>query len=51
MGKDMDGVIGRTTYAVALASLAFGLLSLRSGPRVTLVATAVIFGWSQIGGI
>jgi hypothetical protein len=50
----MQSAIARlrgTSYAVLLASLGCGAALLPMNAQLSLVALAVVFGWSQIGGL
>ncbi len=42
------GLVG---YAVLVAGLAAGSLAIPFSPRLALLPAAVIFGWTQIGGL
>lgn len=41
----------RASYLLLIVSLCAGTLLIPVAPRVALLAAAVIFGWSQIGGL
>jgi hypothetical protein len=41
----------RVSYVLLIAVLSIGTMILPFGPRAALLAAAVIFGWSQIGGL
>jgi hypothetical protein len=40
----------RASYTLLLTALAVGIMAVPFSLRVALLAAAVIFGWSQIGG-
>jgi hypothetical protein len=41
----------RASYLLLFAGLAVGILALPFSARAALLPAAVIFGWSQIGGL
>jgi hypothetical protein len=44
-------VVGRATFQLLAAAGAAAALALPSAPRLALLPLAVVFGWSQIGGV
>lgn len=41
----------RISYALLFMSLVFGAVTVLLNARLALLAAAVVFGWSQIGGL
>jgi|KBSSwiStaDraftv2_1062776.scaffolds.fasta_scaffold62189_2 hypothetical protein len=41
----------RASYSLLIAALVIGTVTSVFSPRAALLAAAVIFGWSQIGGL
>ncbi len=41
----------RVSYTLSFLGLAVGLVVLPFNPRAALLPAAVVFGWSQIGGL
>jgi hypothetical protein len=41
----------RASYGLLVAGLVGGTIGFIFSPRMSIVAAAVIFGWSQIGGL
>ena len=44
-------LILRVSYALLLMALAAGIIALRYEIRFALIPAAVVFGWTQIGGL
>jgi len=47
----LTSALVRVSYGLLIVGLIVGLVTSVFSPRISLLAAAVIFGWSQIGGL